>query len=534
MCLQGGLPTQKEMEVSEKISSTKRGLFYYWPEEYALEVVTPERISSYKKHRDLRELYWKWRNFRMWLDERRDRRRLKQLQKDRKNSPTAVNLTPELAAPQDGFSFVNAKPSGKTTGRGLYFRLDYWAKLKGGGSYGHTCYQAKALKKVADDFICIMGSRFELLDQMGIDQIVLPPLSNLSDEYALVENGDAYEPLVEEIIKLYKPDYVLERLILGNKSVAKACKKLGVPYIAEYNGSELTMARVFGGHEMANAENLEAAEQFSFEAADIISTISEPVKDTIVARGIPADKILVNPNGVDFDDYGSLPEKQRSKLRKSMKFQANDIVIGFCATFGGWHGVEVLAEAIPQISAENKQAKFLLIGDGHFKHLVMDKVKELGIEDRVYDAGMVPQQEASDLLGCCDILLSPHSKGMGEQPFFGSPTKLFEYMAYGAGIVCSDLYQLGEVMRPGIHLSDIAGYSARTDVRSVLVRAGSVEDLVQGTLLLANDKELCDKIGANAQQAAKKFYTWDVHAQNLWLFAQDKDLVGYHIDRHVE
>jgi len=44
-----------------------------------------------------------------------------------------------------------------------------------------------------------------------------------------------------------------------------------------------------------------------------------------------------------------------------------------------------------------------------------------------------------------DILLSPHVPlEDGKRPFFGSPTKLFEYMAMGNGIVASRLGQIGE------------------------------------------------------------------------------------------
>ena len=49
-------------------------------------------------------------------------------------------------------------------------------------------------------------------------------------------------------------------------------------------------------------------------------------------------------------------------------------VIGFTGTFGGWHGVDVLAGAIPTICERAPRAQFLLIGDGNYKHLVDQEV----------------------------------------------------------------------------------------------------------------------------------------------------------------
>ena len=45
-----------------------------------------------------------------------------------------------------------------------------------------------------------------------------------------------------------------------------------------------------------------------------------------------------------------------------------------------------------------------------------------------------------------DVLVSPHVANADGTPFFGSPTKIFEYMGLGKPIVASDLNQIGEVI----------------------------------------------------------------------------------------
>ena len=104
-----------------------------------------------------------------------------------------------------------------------------------------------------------------------------------------------------------------------------------------------------------------------------------------------------------------------------------------------------LAEAITLLPADSR-VRFLLVGAGRLREEVERIVRAAGIGNQVIFSGHVEHERVPALLDACDILLSPHVPLADGSEFFGSPTKLFEYMAMGKGIVASRLGQIGEVL----------------------------------------------------------------------------------------
>ena len=71
---------------------------------------------------------------------------------------------------------------------------------------------------------------------------------------------------------------------------------------------------------------------------------------------------------------------------------------------------------------------------------------------------------------------------MVDSKFFGSPTKLFEYMALGGGIVASDLEQMGEVLSPALTPDEASRGAAVSGERAVLCPPGDVDAFVLGVV----------------------------------------------------
>ncbi len=402
-------------------------------------------------------------------------------------------------------------------GTGVYLRTDYWAPIISGGSYGHTVYQARALARTTEHFHCVTSNRFPLLDELGLAQTVVRPEGFDSTELSLVRANDYYYQALKPAIEMVKPAYIFERACLGNFVGARLSAELQIPYLVEYNGSEISMKRSFDTGPYQLEDIYLAAEQATFKQATLISVISDAVRDDVVKRGIDPAKVLVNWNAVDLDAYGPLPPAKRTALRTELGFSPEHRVVCFIGTFGGWHGIEVLADAMPRIASACPEARFLLIGEGNFKHLVRDAIEKHGLGSRVVDCGRVPQVRGAELMGAADVFVSPHSSHMVDSRFFGSPTKLFEYMAYGAGIVASDLEQIGEIMRPSLAVSDLVGASPPAgDARGVLCKPGDLDQFSSAVIEMVRRPALAAELGRNARQAAERHFTWDGHVAKLW------------------
>jgi glycosyltransferase involved in cell wall biosynthesis len=234
----------------------------------------------------------------------------------------------------------------------------------------------------------------------------------------------------------------------------------------------------------------------------MVTVVSQALRDEIVGRGVDADKVLVNPNGVDADMYS--PGVDGQPVRERFGLEAK-LVIGFIGTFGPWHGAEVLAEAFGRLlhdRPEDRDAmRLLLVGDGDKMHEVRDRIAAHGVEEQVILTGAVPQAEGPAYLAAMDILVSPHVPNPDGTPFFNSPTKIFEYMAMGRCVVASDLGQPSELLE-----------DERT---ALLVPASDPTTLASALARLAGDPDLRQRLGDAARREVVARYTWSRHTERI-------------------
>jgi glycosyltransferase involved in cell wall biosynthesis len=208
-------------------------------------------------------------------------------------------------------------------------------------------------------------------------------------------------------------------------------------------------------------------------------------------------------------------ENDRRRVREALGIPLQAELLTFVGTFGQWHGTDVLAAAIRKLIDEDgawlerRRVHFLLVGDGVLAPKVRSKLGPALGAPFVTLAGLRPQADTPGSLAASDILLSPHVPNPDGTPFFGSPTKLFEYMAMAKLIVASDLDQIGWVLkgwRPGT--PPPAGGAASE--AALLVKPGSLEGLIEG-IRRAVEMPVPEReaLGTTARRLALDSFTWD-------------------------
>ncbi len=293
-----------------------------------------------------------------------------------------------------------------------------------------------------------------------------------------------------------KIDFIYQRYSRFNWTGVVLSIVTGLPLALEYNGSEVWISRRWNS--IGQLWLLKRFERLNQIAADKIFVVSEVERRNLVRVGVDAGKIIVNPNGVDTDLFR--PGRGGDRIRQSLGIEGK-IVVGFIGTFGPWHGAPILAEAVTKTS-KAAGCHFLFIGDGNQRNLTELIIERGGAAAKVTFTGRKPHAEAPDYLDACDILASPHVESVDGSEFFGSPTKLFEYMAAARPIVASRLGQIADIITDGEN--------------GLLVEPGDSAALARAIERLAGDESLRTRLGAGARRTVIERYTWKHNADRVF------------------
>jgi glycosyltransferase involved in cell wall biosynthesis len=319
---------------------------------------------------------------------------------------------------------------------------------------------------------------------------------------ALAYNLTAAAPMIETL-RNRGVELVYHRFGIGSYVAATAAQTLGLPFVVEFNGSEVWIATNWGDG-LDHPVLLAGIERRCLAAADLVVAVSEPLRRQLRDAGVADERILINPNGVDPDrfDESRMPDA-RSRVRLELGLTDDQVLVGFVGTFGPWHGAETLARAACRAASDPGGAKlrYLFVGDGARRPETERIFEDAGLSDSVRFPGLIPQDRTPSMLTACDLCVAPHVPNEDGTPFFGSPTKLFEYMASGRAVLASDLDQIGQVLEH--------------DRTAWLVPPGDETALATGLLRLADDARLRERLGRAARRRAIENHGWGTHVERI-------------------
>lgn len=225
---------------------------------------------------------------------------------------------------------------------------------------------------------------------------------------------------------------------LNGAAALRAARRLGLPVVYEMRASWEDAAVDHGTTREGSLRYRlgRALESWVLRRADAVTTISEGLREEIIGRGIPAEKVTLIPNAVDVRRFSSEARPGDLGLRERLGL-LDATVLGFVGSFYAYEGLALLLEALPAILPHVPEARVLLVGGGYQEQALKRQAEVSGIAERVVFTGRVPHEEVESYYDLIDVLVYPRlSMRLTEMV---TPLKPLEAMARSRLVVASDV-----------------------------------------------------------------------------------------------
>ncbi len=198
-------------------------------------------------------------------------------------------------------------------------------------------------------------------------------------------------------------------------------------------------------------------------------------------------KVTTTPFGVDLELFNKYSSTTKVK---------DQLVIGFVKKLEKKYGPDILVEAYKKVEEIHQNVKLMMIGNGSMRVALEERVKDLGIKDKVSFLGHVRNEEVPYYLNQMDIFAMP---SIYSSETFG--VAAIEAQACQVPVIASDLEGLREVVIDGI-----TGY---------LIEKESPTDLAHHIIKLVENPYLRNDMGIEGRKFVAKHYDWNKNVDTV-------------------
>jgi glycosyltransferase involved in cell wall biosynthesis len=277
--------------------------------------------------------------------------------------------------------------------------------------------------------------------------------------------------------------FVWQRHELFHTAGLRLARTLGVPSVLFVPATKVWEAEQWGTRRPSWGRLAERrGEAPSLLGADLVACGSQDVIDQVSRLGVPDERMLLTPTGVDIDAFAEPPDP--APLRRELRLDGQ-FVVGWVGSFRPFHALEQAVEAVASVPG----ASLLLVGDGPERARIERIARASGVPAAF--TGTVPHDRLPAYMAAMDAAVVLARPGA---PFHYSPLKLAEYMAAGRPVVAPAIGQLTERLTDGVD--------------ALLVPPHDPVALAEALRRLRDDPEDRARLGKAARAAAEATWSW--------------------------
>jgi glycogen(starch) synthase len=223
----------------------------------------------------------------------------------------------------------------------------------------------------------------------------------------------------------------------------------------------------------------------TYEAWKVICCSDYMVSHVRWAFGLPEDKLVMIPNGVNINVYDKI-ETDLTSFRAKFALPEEKIVL-YVGRLVYEKGIHVLINAVPKVLGK-VNAKFIIVGSGYMKEQLLNIVRSMSLEHKVLFVGFADDETLLRLQKCADVSVVPSLF----EPF---GIVALEAMAAKSPVVVSDTGGLSEIVK-----HDVTGFKAYPN---------NPESLAWGITKILLDENYRNYIRENAYKQVQEKYDWE-------------------------
>ncbi|MEM3434261.1 MAG: glycosyltransferase family 4 protein [Candidatus Methanomethyliaceae archaeon] len=225
------------------------------------------------------------------------------------------------------------------------------------------------------------------------------------------------------------------------------------------------------------------------QIADCVTTHASFLQSRLLSLGLPPDKIVYLPNGVDYARFGEIDQQQLLTLRSSLGLQGKRVIIFVGTLTAHAHAVDLLLQAFQRVRQCIPNTVLLIVGGGENYENLRRLARDLGLLESTIFCGRIPAELVKYYYHLADVSVDPVYDTPAARARF--PIKLFESWVTGVPFVTGDVGDRRLLLG-----QPCAG---------IVVTPGDAIALADGIIQVLKNPDLAEEMRRNGFERARDF-----------------------------